>query len=335
MTLPTTGAEWVATYGFNPLGIRKGIITNVLIRDYHGVLTNLRDPAMGLNAKGYFTPYAEDGLYRTDLLDPLFPGGQFYDCGALSDDGVSITPDVSVEGVKVAQARRSQRWDITDEDDEVGWVCRESNPVVDILRFDNPLINVPDAGEPGYTAVKAMNSNLVERQVVALAEDGDHRFAYVMPRTARKKVGKTQLNKKNPDDLDLTQGALPCPYADTPLYIVREGEGWRGQGGTPQFPAAPVLTSTGPTTATLAFVTPVLGNDPAPDLFTYQVQRSVSPFSTWTNATVGTPTVAGSSIIIPITGLTPSTAYKARVIAVADSGLVGTSQSSPTATTSA
>lgn len=333
MALPTTGVEWIAAYGFNPLGIRKGIITNVLIRDYHHVLTNLRDPAMGLNAKGLFTPYAEDGFYRDDLLDPEFPGGQFYDVGALSDDGVSITPDVSVEGVKVAQARRSQRWDITDEDDEIGWVCRESNPVVDRLRFDLPLINVPEAGEPGYTVVKPMNSNLIERQVIALAEDGDHRFAYVLPRTARKKVGKTQLNKKNPDDLDLTQGALPCPFADTPLYIVREGEGWRGQGGTPQFDGEPLLTQTGATTATIAFTIPHLLHDPAPDEFVYTVQKSVSPFTTWSSAAVGSPTVNGVTVTIPITGLTTATQYKARVIATADSGLTGTSVSSNTATT--
>lgn len=334
MTLPDTGVEWEAAYGFNPLGIRKGIITNVLARDYHGVLTNLRDPAVGLNDNGLFSPYAIDGFYRDDLLDPDFPGGQFYDVGALKDDGVSITPDVSVEGVKVAQARRSQRWDITDEDDEVMWTCRESNPVVDLLRFDMPLISVPDAGASGYSLAKPMNANLIERQIVALAEDGTFHFAYVFPRVARKKVGKTQLNKKDPDDLELTYGALPCPFADTPVYIVREGEGWRNQAGTPSFPgSAPVATQTGATSATVAFTTPILPTDPAPDEFTYVVEKSVSPYSSWTTATQGTTTVVGTTITIGITSLTTATAYKFRVKATSDSQLTGTSLSSNIATT--
>lgn len=334
MALPSTGVEWIAAYGFNPLGIRKGIITNVLIRDYHGVLTNLRDDAVGLGPSGLFSPYAVDGFYRDDLLDPAFPGGQFYDCGALKDDGVSITPDVSVEGVKVAQARRSQRWDITDEDDEIMWTCRESNPVVDLLRFDLPLINVPDAGATGYAVIKPMNSDLQERQAIAFAEDGDFHFAYVFPRVARKKVGKTQLNKKDPDDLELTYGALPCPFADTPVYIVREGEGWRNQAGSPRFPgAAPVATQTGATSATVAFTTPVLLSDPAPDEFTYVVEKSVSPYSTWTTATQGTTNVVGSTVTIGVTTLTTATAYKFRVKATADSGLIGTSSSSNVVTT--
>lgn len=318
MPLPSTGQEWEATYGFNPLGIRKGIITNTLIRDYHGSLTNLKDPLVGLNDDGVFSPYAADGLYRDDLLDPDFPGGQFYDFGALAESGVEITPDLNVSDVKIAQSRRAQRFDIEDENDEIMWTYRESNPGVDLLRFDKPLINVPDAGAPGYSVLKPSAGKLVERQVVALAEDGDHRFAYVFPRLGRKKVGKTAINKKDPDDLQLTYGALICPFVDSPVYIVREGSGWRSQAGAPIFSDVPVATQTGATSATVAFTLPTLLHDPAPDSFTYAVQLSVSPYSSWTSATTTTPTVVGITVTIPITTLTTATAYKFRVIATAN-----------------
>lgn len=234
MPLPSSGVEWAAAYGdaWNPLGIRKGLITNILIRDYAGSETDLSDPAVGVNADNLFTVYATDGLYRNDLLDPAFPGGQWYDVGALKDDGIKLTPDVSVEGVKVSQSRRAQRFDITDENDEIMFTCRESNPVVDALRFDLPLSNLETLGAAGYTIVKPAESDLIERQIIAVAEDGDQRFAYIFPRVNRKKVGATQLNRKDPDDLELTYGALICPFVDTPVYIVREGDGWRDLAGS-------------------------------------------------------------------------------------------------------
>jgi len=237
MPNPSTGAVWTETYGFNPLGIRKGIIVNILIRDYKGSSTNLRGGASGTNTKGLFSPYAVDGLYRTDLTGANFPGGRFYDVGALSEDGIRITPDLSVEGVRVAQARRAQRFDIGEENDELMFTCRESNNVVDALRFDLPLdANLQAVGATNYTVVKPMEASMVERQAIAFAEDGDQRFAYIFPRLARKSVGQSNLNRQDPDDLELTYGAIPCPYADTPVYLCRDGAGWRSQvnvAGTP------------------------------------------------------------------------------------------------------
>jgi hypothetical protein len=230
MAQPSTGQAWTEVYGFNPLGIRKGIIVNILIRDYKGSDTSLRDASMGLNDRGLFTPYAVDGLYRTDLTASNFPGGPFYDVGALSEDGIRITPDLSVEGVRVAQARRAQRWDIGEENDELMFVCRESNNIVDALRFDLPLdANLQDTGDLDYTVVKPMEASMVERQAIAFAEDGQFRFAYIFPRLGRKNVGESALNRQDPDDLELTYGAIPCPYTDTPVYLVRDGAGWRDQ----------------------------------------------------------------------------------------------------------
>jgi hypothetical protein len=336
MALQSTGSEWNAVYGatWNPLGIRKGLITNILIRDYNGAATNLRDSAAGLNTNGLFTPYATDGLYRTDLLDPSFSGGQFYDVGALKDDGIKLTPDVSVEGVKVAQARRAQRYDITDENDEIMFTCRESNPVVDALRFDLALAGLGDAGSPGYTVTKPSESDLIERQIIALAEDGNNRFAYVFPRVSRKKVGATQLNRKDPDDLELTYGALICPFVDAPIYIVREGSGWRSLAGSVIWASTPVATSASATTATVTFTKPRLSNDPQPDAFTYTVERKTGA-GAWTAATVsGSPTVSGSTVTVTVSGLTTATAYTFRVTATAAGSQAATSAVSNSITTS-
>lgn len=307
-TLPMTGQEWEDTYGFNPLGIRKGIITNTLIRDYHSYLTNLADPAVGLNADGIFSPYAQDGLYRDDLMDPDFPGGPFLDPGALKDDGVKITSETKVEQTRVAQARRSQRYDLTEEDDEIEFTYREDNPTVDLLRFDKPLVNIPDVGTAGYVQTKPAEGDLVERQIIAFAEDGDHRFAYIFPRVARSKVGDTQLNKKDPHELNLKYGALLCPWAKYPVAIAREGAGWRALGGAPVFPVpAPMAAAVAGGKATVSFTQPQGTGDP----WAYTVTKNIG--GTETAAVIDSVSVVGITVTITVSGLTTGAQPKFKV----------------------
>lgn len=334
VALPSVGAEWEAVYGYNPLGIRKGIITNILLRDYHGSLTNLADPLVGVNADGVFTPFALDGKYRTDLLSSSFPGGQFFDLGALKETGTKISANTTVDKTMIAQSRRPQRYDLTEETDEINFVCRESSPLIDYLRFDKPLIGVPDTGTLSYAVKKPAEGDIVERQIIALAEDGDFHFAYIFPRVARDKVGDSNLNKKDPDELDLTYGAVLCPFAMYPVAVAREGAGWRAQSGAPVFSAvAPIATQTGATTATVAFTQPTLIHDPTPDTFVYTLEKSISPYTSWTSATILAPTVVGTTVTLSVTGLTTATAYKFRVTAAATSGATAVSQVSNIATT--
>jgi hypothetical protein len=322
VALPATGYEWEAIYGFNPLGIRKGIITNILMRDYKGSITNLADPLVGLNTDGVFTPYALDGGYRNDLLNVSFPGGQFYDLGAIKDDGVKISASTDVEETMIAQSRRPQRYDLTKEGDEVEFTCREDSPVVDLLRFDMPLFAVQDVGKLSYALKKPAEGDLIERQIIALAEDGDHRFAYIIPRAARMKVGDTQLNKKDPHELNVQYGAILCPFALYPVAIAREGAGWRALGGAPVFPApAPVATAVAGQTATVAHTVPMLLADPAPDTFTYTATKTVQPAGTPTTAATITGTVlVGSTVTHTLSGITTATQYKIKIKATATNG---------------
>lgn len=336
VALPSTGAAWSATYGYNPLGIRKGIITNILMRDYHGALTNLADPLVGLNTDGVFTPYALDGFYRTDLMLPAFPGGQFYDLGAIKDDGVKIATATTVDKTMIAQSRRPQRYDLTEEGDEVSFTCREDTPTVDLLRFDMPLFNIADAGKTSYALKKPAEGALVERQIIALCEDGDHRFAYIFPRVARSKIEDTNMNKKDPHDFGVSYGAILCPYAMYPVAVAREGIGWRSLAGAPTFPApAPVATAVAGATATLAFTVPQLLHDPDPDVFTYVVNKTVMPAGTPTTVATqtGSPTLVGTTVTITLSGITAATQWKFAVTATATvNSLTGVSLDSNTIT---
>jgi hypothetical protein len=289
---------------------------------------------VGLNSDGVFTPYALDGKYRTDLMLPAFPGGQFYDLGALKDDGVKTSSNTDVEETMIAQSRRPQRYDLTKETDEIEFTCREDNPTVDLLRFDMPLFNVPDIGKTSYAVKKPAEGDLIERQIIALAEDGDHRFAYIFPRCARSKMGDSQMNKKDPHDLNVTYGAILCPFAMYPVAVAREGAGWRSLAGAPVFPLpAPVATGITGLLATIVFTVPALLHDPKPDVFVYTVEKAVSPFTTWTAAPVTITALVGTTVTLTVSGLTNAVQYQFRVTATATvNAQAGVSVNSNTAT---
>lgn len=333
MALPSAGGTYSAILepGLNAEAVRKGIVTDVFIRDYNGPYTNLADPTVGLNANGHFSPFALDGELRDDLLitsDSANLG--FYHLGLLTEDGVRYTPQVSQQETMAAQLRRSVRVDITKEDDRIRIVSEESTPLTDALMDDVPLLGLQDLGAAGYSVTKPMNGNIVQRQIIALMFDGQHYAAKVFPRVMRSDVGDTQWNKQNPDVLDITYTALPCPYAKYPVSTLREGVGWRGMGGLPVFGgSAPVATALTATTATVAHAIPTGENDP----FTYAVEKSVSPFTSWTAATISGSVPSGGNITHTVTGLTTATQYKFRVTATGSNDLSATSQVSNSITT--
>jgi hypothetical protein len=114
---------------------------------------------------------------------------------------------------------------------------------------------------------------------------------------------------------------------------VDVGTGWTAIGGVPVWPgSAPVGTQTGPTTATVSATDPTGAGDP----FTVTAEKSVSPFSVWTAATIGSITADtpnASSTTYNITGLTTATGYKFRLIAEGTNGATATSAVTGTVTT--
>lgn len=332
MALPTSGGTYedILQPGLNEVAVRKAIVTDILIRDYHGSATDLSDPAVGLTADGVFSPFAEDGELRDDLL--ITAEGDnlgFYHIGLLTEDGSTYTPSVSREPTRAAQSRRPVRVDITEEDDAIQFSALESTPLIDWLNDDKPLTGLPDLGKIGYSSVKPAYGRNVERQIIALLFDGNEYAAKVFPRMGRSDVGETAWNKATPDSSALTYTALVCPYAGYPVATLREGQGWRAKGGYPDFGLiAPVATQTGATTATVAHAVPTGVGDP----WTYTVEQRTGAGS-WSTSTVGSASVVGGNITHSITGLTSATQYTFRVTAEGSNGLSSVSQESNSVTT--
>ena len=115
MPLPSTGVEWAAAYGdsWNPLGIRKGLITNVLIRDYGGSTTNLKASAAGEHHE----------------WESMYPGF----AATARDEGFDTIASV-FEAIAVAEKQHERRYlgllanveggTVFKKGKEVGWRCR-------------------------------------------------------------------------------------------------------------------------------------------------------------------------------------------------------------------
>lgn len=323
MALPANGGTYgtLLQPGINPLAVRKAIITDILIRDYlnaDGTVHNLADTAVGLNTSGLFSPFAGDGKLRTDLLGS--DGLGFYHLGALHEDGTKMGYNTDVADTMIAQSKRAVRFDVTSDNDIVTIKAMEGNPIVDALRYDLPLANLPDMGQAEYTIAKAAETALIERQVIAIGFDGDNYFAQTFPRMALRNRGDSDWNKADVDVMEVELGSLLCPYVGKPVLWHREGAAWRGLQGAPVFAAAPVATATSGQTATIAFAKPTSKSTS----FTYVVEKSNDGSTGWTAATV-TDTAGTANLTITVSGVTTSSTWYFRVKATGTNNITTTS----------
>ncbi|MBO0676783.1 hypothetical protein JRC04_04825 [Mycolicibacterium sp. S2-37] len=319
MALPTNGGTYANELqpGINPLTVRRAIITDILIRDYlnaDGTVHNLADPAVGLNEEGLFSPFAEDGKLRTDLLGP--DGLGFYHLGGLHEDGIEMGANTDVSETMIAQSKRAVRFDVTSDNDTLTIKAVEGIPIVDALRYDLPLANLKDVGAANYTIAKAAETALIERQVIALGFDGDNFFGQTFPRMALRNRGNTQWNKENPDTMEIELGGLLCPWVGKAALYHREGPAWRGLQGAPVFAAAPVATAIAGALADITFAKPTSKSS----AYTYTVEKSANGTSGWTTATVQSVT-GTSNITIRVSGATASQPHYFRVTATGTSKL--------------
>lgn len=340
MTLPDTGANWATALepSLNPLAIRYWQVTDVLICDYlnaNGVPNNLADSVWGLGAAGVFTPFAADGTIRQDLLvgstELSLPQG-FYHIGHLKEDTVAITPDETVQETPTAQSVRTVRNVLTKLDDKINFTPDEATPLVDYLRYELPLCNgIPDVGTAGYQLIRPPFDALVERTIVLLGVDTDgHLRAEVFPRVVTDKKGKTELQRKNPESLELTYSALVDPYTQAVSWVCREGAAWRALGGAPKFStSAPTATPVAGAKATVSVPEPT-GFDVHDAQYT--VAQQVGGSGAYTSSTLATgtnPTGRGTgTLVFTVTGLTADSQYKFQVTATGSNDAVATSQPS-------
>lgn len=323
MALPANGGTYSALLqpGINPLAVRKAIITDILIRDYlnaDGTVHSLADAAVGLNTDGYFSPFAIDGKLRSDLLGDTGLG--FYHLGALHEDGTEMGYNTDVADTMIAQSKRAVRFDVTSDNDIITIKAMEGIPLVDALRYDLPLADLPDVGKAEYTIAKAAETALIERQVIALGFDGDNYFGQTFPRMALRNRGNANWNKADVDVTEVELGSLLCPYVGKPVLWHREGSSWRGLQGAPVFAAAPVATAVTGQKADIVFALPTSKSSS----FTYVIEKSNDGSTGWTAATVES-TSGTSTVTIRVTGVTTSLTWYFRVKATGTNKITTTS----------
>jgi len=327
MALPTTGATWATVLepSLNPLAVRYWQVTDVLIRDYFnadGTVFNLADPSVGLGSEGLFTPFAADNLtIRKDLLLSA-PGTNlgFLHMGLLKEDTTASTPDQTIQETPSAQILRTVRNVLTKLDDKLNFTPIEASPLVDFLNFEKPLQNVPAVGTPGYQNARDNADMLQERVVVLLGVDTDGQLlAKVYPRVVTDKKGKTELQRKNPESLELTYSVLPDPYSKKSMWICRAGAQWLASGDLAFETTAPVATPVSGLKANVQFPTPI---DVTSPVYTAQISQA-GAFSAGTVA--ASPTVSGAFTTIQLTGLTASTLYDGVQVTATGSNVTATS----------
>lgn len=325
MALPANGGTYADLLqpGVNPLAVRKAIITDILIRDYldeNGLVRSLADPSVGLNTDGLFSPFAVDGKLRTDLIGD--DGLGFYHIGALHEDGNEMGYKTNVANTMIAQSKRAVRFDVTEDNEIVTIKALEGNPIVDTLRYDLALEDLPDLGQAGYTLAMPAETSLIERQVIVLGFDGDNYFGQTFPRMALQDRGNSAWNKKDPDTMEIHLGALLCPYVGFPVLWHREGAAWRGLQGAPVFSAAPTAAAVSGQKATVSFVPPTSKSSS----YTYIVEKS-NDGVTWSTATVVT-TTGTNPVVITVSGITASQTWYFHVKATGTNNITTTSMSS-------
>lgn len=245
-----SGQLWTSLWTGDATRLRKWLYGSVLIRDWK---------ADGSTDLSEFSPFDSDGNLVTTLLSPSNPGGQWYELGALTDAGVEFNPKFTTEQTKIWQSRRSQRSDITEDDEEVMFTLAESKPIADNLRNNLPLASLPYTGFSGYSSAKPITTDTIYRQLCVIGVDGPmseaEYIAELRPRVALTKVGKRAFAAKALDGTELSYEVHPDPVSGFSAKTLRGGPLWLQAGAqynlsaTTSKPASTVASTAGSTGA--------------------------------------------------------------------------------------
>ena len=339
------GQLWTSLYNADGVGgqggdaarIRKWLYGSVLIRDWK---------ADGSTSLASFTPFDTDFNLKSTLTSPSNPGGQWYEVGALSEEGVEFNPKFSTDDTKIWQSRRAQRTDITADDEEVMFSLMQSSPLMDVLRNNLPISFLTqgstgdgqpeEVGDSAYASIKPDTTDTIYRQILVIGVDGAvsnaEYIAELRPRVALGKVGKRQFNAKKVDSVELTYNVFPDPASGWSAKTLRSGPSWVASGGPVLWPTpqvAPVVSGLAAGgKATIVLQQPVSLNDP----FTYTVTAggTAATLDTTFN-TVGYQTATNGQVTIKVTGV----AAGAKTVTVKATGSNGSVSADSAASTSA
>jgi hypothetical protein len=371
MAIPSTGTTWRGS-GVDTVDNRfnqRGGLAAVLIRDNRGAATNISPWAAGSPPTRHWSPFAEDGQLRDDLLAIIRVDGEwitnpdpnegFIIVGAMTEDGgPERAPNISEDNQMILQSNQPFDTDLTEEGIVINFTGVETlKPSMKRLRMNLPLSDssgnliVEDPGAEHFVIGKTVDVESVERQIVLLfsrKKGGKTVYtAEAYPLCKLTNIGNFRRSKTDPEAGELGFTVLPDPYfvakdpsnpSSNDLVPVLwcewvAGDGWAAIGGNPVWPSpAPVATQTGATTATVSAADPTGGGDP----FTITWEKSVAPHTTWTTATVDSvteDTPGAGFTTYNITGLITATAYKFRGTAEGTNGLTAITAESNAVTT--
>ena len=258
----TTGVLWPSLYQGDGTRIRKWLYGSVLIRDWD---------ANGTTAMNGLPVFLANGNLNPNLLVPTASGGfGFYDVGSITENGVEFNPQFTTDETMIWQSRRSQRTDITRDDEEITFSCMESTPLIDYLWYNLPIgftgvPTFPSIGQSGYSVSKPFFSDIVNRQILVIGVDGSvgpngqpEYIAELRPRVTLQKKAKKQYQAKNADVTELTFSCHVDPWSGFDTQVQRGGVVWLAEGGFLQLPSPSTVTATATAghTATLVFNVP-------------------------------------------------------------------------------
>lgn len=319
MTQSATGVLWPSLTGQNGDFIRKWLYGSVLIRDWD---------AAGTTALNNFTAFAEDGSLDPNVLLPVSEGGYgFYDIGSLTETGVEFNPKFTVDDTKIWQSRKSQRTDITEDDEEIMFSAAESTPLIDYLYYNLPIGFTgvplfPSLGSSNYEVQQPNYTDVVYRQLVIIGVDGSvntggesEYIVEIRPRVSLAKKEKRQWAAKNVDVTGLTFSIHPDPASGFAAARQRGGTVWTDEGGSVTLPTSDTVAATAISgaKATLVFNQPTSPNQP----FTYSVTQQVGGSGAFTASTILSATTSNGVVTITVSGLTASSTYVFKVLATA------------------
>lgn len=335
MALPSTGVDWPVS-GLNKFQagrVRKGGLVALLMRDYAGAATDLSPGGI------FGSPFAADGFVRSDLLITSGADNQgWYLIGALSPDGPSQTPNITLDETEILQSNEDILAEITKNSSDIAFQAYESKAATDAIANNQLFASMPDDGAADYVVGEPADADLIERQILLIRAhkaDGLREFTAVgIPRVTLSKINKRTWNKKTVDMVDAVYKRLLCPFAvnddgsPATQFTWRSGPGWLAAGGVPGAIAAPTATPTTSGHATIQFATPTGADAP----FTYVAEVSTDGGTTWVPATLtGSPSVSGANTTVTASGLTAG-ASKFRVKATGTNNATTTSAPSTSAT---
>lgn len=336
MALPSTGGSVAATIqpGWDPLKVRYGQIVGVYIRDYldaSGNVRNLADPACGLGSQGVFSPFAQDGNIRTDLLWSAGGGvgnQGWFNFGLTKEDSIKVSPEQSVQQTPTGQTLRSVRNVYTKLEDKVMLTPLENSNLVNRLRYNLALSGwTPDDGTAGAQLLRGLTDTLIERQLILFLIDGNQLIAEVYPRLSPDKTGSNEFGRKSPYAPDsFSWDVLGDPYSQQAMWLNEAGTSWGLEGDFQFSTVVPTVTPISGLKATVIVPTPTDFASPP----TYTVQLQATAGGSFVAGTVSTPSpsISGAFTTVTIGSLTASQAYNALRLTATGGGVTSTTPSS-------